>query len=185
MADFQPYDEQLFEGRNQAYGAYQMRKQYWRNYYTAWAVTGSLLLSLILFLVAAPYIWPAAAPQQQWVMTEVVIDTTGTDTTIYNMVDKMPEFPGGEVAMFKYLAENLRKPADQEERASHFVVEFVVEKDGSLTQVTILRPQKISETFRGEVLRLVRSMPRWSPGMLYGQPVRVRWRWGPSCIRWQ
>lgn len=91
------------------------------------------------------------------------------------IVEKMPQFPGGQEAMMRYLMENIKYPAEAKENAiaGRVAVQFTVEKDGSLTNATILRD--IGGGCGAEALRLVAGMPKWEPGMQHGRPVRVRY----------
>ena len=89
------------------------------------------------------------------------------------MVEQKPEFPGGEAAMYKWLSENIVYPsaASEEGVQGRVVVEFVVGKDGSITNVRIVRPRH--PALDKEALRVVKAMPKWMPGRNNGQPVKV------------
>ena len=101
-------------------------------------------------------------------------DTT-TDDKVYEVCEQMPTYEGGDAALLKYLGENLKLPEEDQERGmqGRMVVGFIVEKDGSLTNVEVLRPVDIA--FDAEVLRVVKGMPKWIPGRHNGQRVRVRY----------
>ena len=92
---------------------------------------------------------------------------------VFDAVDQKPEFPGGEEALLKYLAEQMKYPVIAQENGveGQVVVTFIVEKDGSITQPQIIRD--IGGGCGLEALRLVRAMPRWEPGKVNGEPVRV------------
>lgn len=92
--------------------------------------------------------------------------------TIYSTVTQMPEFPGGASAMLTYLRKNLRYPYEPFEKIVSVVVKFVVEKDGSLSHVYIKRGAD-DLSLDKEALRIVKSMPKWTPGYKDGKPVRV------------
>lgn len=96
-------------------------------------------------------------------------------TAIYDIVEQMPEFPGGVSAMQEYLRNNLSIPdsIDIGEIQGQAVVGFVVSTDGSLTDVSLLR--SACPVLDREAMRLVRAMPRWTPGRQNGRPVRVRY----------
>lgn len=89
------------------------------------------------------------------------------------MVEQKPEFPGGEAAMYKWLSENIVYPsaASEEGVQGRVVVEFVVGKDGSISNVRIVRPRH--PALDKEALRVVKAMPKWMPGRNNGQPVKV------------
>lgn len=89
------------------------------------------------------------------------------------MVEQKPEFPGGEAAMYKYLGDNIVYPsaASEEGIQGRVVVEFVVGKDGSITNVKVVRPRH--PALDKEAVRMIKSMPKWIPGRNNGQPVKV------------
>lgn len=89
------------------------------------------------------------------------------------MVEQKPEFPGGEAAMYKWLSDNIVYPsaASEEGISGRVVVEFVVGKDGSITNVRVVRPRH--PALDKEALRVVKAMPKWMPGRNNGQPVKV------------
>jgi TonB family protein len=109
----------------------------------------------------------------------VTTDTLSSDTSQLTeptnfMFDVAPSFPGGQAVLFAYLMDNLLWPAAQSEAQGLVVIGFVVETDGSITNVVVKRkaPGDLSPLDE-EALRLVREMPKWSPAMLKGQPVRA------------
>lgn len=89
------------------------------------------------------------------------------------MVEQKPEFNGGEAAMYKWLSDNIVYPsaASEEGVQGRVVVEFVVGKDGSITNVRVVRPRH--PALDKEALRVVKAMPKWVPGRNNGQPVKV------------
>lgn len=98
------------------------------------------------------------------------------DTTPIIIVEDLPEFPGGESALMAYLADNIEYP-DMELQAGIqglVVVEFVVEKDGRLSNVKVLKG--ITQNLNKESVRVVKNMPRWKPGKQRKRPVRVQYR---------
>ncbi|MDR4987532.1 MAG: energy transducer TonB [Bacteroidales bacterium] len=96
------------------------------------------------------------------------------EDVIFTVVEDQPEFPGGEAARQRFLEENLRYPQMAREAGIQgtVFVTFVVETDGSVTDVRILRG--IGGGCDEEAMRVVRMMPRWQPGRQRGQPVRVQ-----------
>lgn len=96
------------------------------------------------------------------------------EDVIFTVVEDQPSFPGGEEARIRYLNENLRYPQMAREAGIQGTVfiTFVVERDGSVTDVRVLRG--IGGGCDEEAVRVVRNMPRWTPGRQRGQPVRVQ-----------
>lgn len=94
---------------------------------------------------------------------------------IFMVVESMPEFPGGEAALYKYLAENIKYPQMAKESGiqGRVFVTFVVERDGRVTDVRVLRG--IGGGCDEEAIRVVKGMPKWSPGKQRGKPVRVQY----------
>ena len=92
---------------------------------------------------------------------------------IYTEVDEMPMFPGGLDGLMEYLRTNIVYPPVPAENGvqGKVLVQFVVEKDGSVGQVKILRSVEINLDY--EAIRLCKSMPKFEPGKLDGKPVRV------------
>ncbi len=92
---------------------------------------------------------------------------------IFTVVESMPEFPGGRAALMKYLAQNIKYPPYAKEAGiqGRVFINFVVETDGSITNVKVLRG--IGGGCDEEAVRVVKNMPKWKPGMQRGKPVRV------------
>ncbi len=100
----------------------------------------------------------------------------GTDEQVLAVVEKMPEFPGGQQALSKYLSETVKYPDIAQENGVQgtSVVQFVVNKDGSITDVEIARSGG-DLTLDIEAARVIGSMPNWKPGIQKGKLVRVRY----------
>ena len=98
---------------------------------------------------------------------------TSKEDTVYQIVEEMPKFPGGEEAMFKFISENVKYPQEAKDKniSGRVFVNFVVEKDGSVDEVNVLR--SIGGGCDEEAVRVVKSMPKWTPGKQKGKPVRV------------
>lgn len=95
---------------------------------------------------------------------------------IYDTCDIMPEFPGGQNALLQFLAKNIKYPteAQQQGKQGKVVVTFVIEKDGSITNAKVT--QALYPSLDEESLRIVKSMPKWTPGkMKDGKVVRVQY----------
>ena len=92
----------------------------------------------------------------------------------YDVVEVMPQYPGGQIAMMKYIMENMKYPkqAMKEGIQGRVTVSFIVEKDGRVSNVRLLH--SVQSALDKEAIRVVKSMPKWTPGKHNGKPVRVR-----------
>ena len=97
---------------------------------------------------------------------------------IYNDLEEMPVFPGGPQAMQEYIDEHLAKPSKLRGvcRSRRLIAGFVVEKDGSLSKVDIIKSIDGCPDFDFDVIRVIRSMPRWIPGKIKGRNVRCYYK---------
>ena len=95
------------------------------------------------------------------------------DGVNFKMVEIQAEFPGGEQALLKWVGENLVYPqeAAEEGREGKVIVQFIVEKDGSVSNVKVVRGKH--PALDAEAVRVVRQMPKWSPGIQNGAPVKT------------
>lgn len=254
----QEWCEMIFEGKNKAYGAYSMRKNFARR----------LNFSVILVLVVAavgfsiPTLIKMATPKQKEVMTEVtqlssleqpevkqeeikkvepvappppalkssikftapvikkdeevneedeiksqeelteskvtisIADVKGTDEEhgqdiadlqqivtqapaeeekVFDMVEQMPQFPGGPAEMMKYIQQNLRYPTIAQENGVQGRVscQFVVGPDGSIRDIVVVRG--VDPYLDKEAIRVIQSMPKWIPGKQNGKAVSVKY----------
>ena len=127
---------------------------------------------VLLVIVFAP---AGANAQNKKVNKAQTHKDTTTDDKVYDVCEQMPIYEGGDAALLKYLRETVKLPEEDKERGmqGRMVVGFVVEKDGSLTNVKVLRAVDIA--LDAEVLRVVKGMPKWIPGRHNGQRVRVRY----------
>jgi TonB family protein len=98
------------------------------------------------------------------------------EEVIFWVVETMPEFPGGQQALFKYIADSLHYPVIAQENGiqGRVICQFVVEKDGSITAAVVTRSSG-EPALDKEALRLVNAMPKWKPGKQRGKPVRVKY----------
>jgi TonB family protein len=96
------------------------------------------------------------------------------DDIFTGSVEKMPEFPGGTNAMFNFISKNVTYPESAKEAGveGKVYVQFVVEKDGSLSSFQVIRG--VSDELDAEAIRVSKMMPKWTPGMNEGKPVRVQ-----------
>ena len=93
---------------------------------------------------------------------------------VYDIVEVMPQYPGGMPELMQYLAKNIKYPIQAQKKGieGRVTVRFIVEKDGSISNVTVVR--HIHPLLDKEAVRVIKAMPKWSPGMLNGKPVRVK-----------
>ena len=94
---------------------------------------------------------------------------------VFDVVEEMPHFPGGAAALQAFLSSNTKYPVVAQENGvqGRVIVSFVVERDGSITDVRVVR--SVDPSLDREASRVVRSMPRWSPGKQNGSTVRVKY----------
>ena len=113
-------------------------------------------------------------PQRKYVFT-LQKDGSGDSGKPFDVVEQMPQFPGGHAALLQYLAQNIRYPeaAHKAGIQGRVIANFVVEKDGSITEAKIVK--SVSPELDAEALRVIGSMPNWMPGMQNGEPVRVKY----------
>ena len=93
---------------------------------------------------------------------------------IFVVVEEQPEFPGGNAAMMKFLSDNIKYPVIAQENGiqGRVITNFVVERDGSITDVQVVRG--VDPSLDKEAVRVIQSMPKWKPGKQRGSAVRVR-----------
>ena len=93
---------------------------------------------------------------------------------VYLMPDQLPEFPGGIQSMMKFLSTNIKYPVEAQKKgiSGRVIVQFVIMEDGTLDQAKVIRG--VDPLLDEEALRVVKSMPKWKPGMDRGEAVKVR-----------
>ena len=98
------------------------------------------------------------------------------EEVVFVIVEKMPEFPGGQQALFKYLSENVKYPVIAQENGiqGRVICQFVVNRDGSIVDVEVVRSGG-DPSLDKEAIRVIKSMPKWKPGQQRGKPVRVKY----------
>ena len=96
-------------------------------------------------------------------------------TKVFDVVEEMPSFPGGNGALMSYLNSNVKYPVVAQENGvqGRVIISFVVERDGSISDVKVAR--SVDPSLDREAQRVVKSMPRWTPGKQNGQTVRVKY----------
>lgn len=95
--------------------------------------------------------------------------------TIFTVVEEMPEFPGGQAELLKYLAKSIKYPVIAQENGvqGRVVCSFVVNRDGSIVDAEVVRG--VDPSLDKEALRVITTMPKWKPGKQRGKPVRVKY----------
>ena len=122
---------------------------------------------------------PEVAEVQQKAEEAKASDATApADTTknvVYDVTETMPQFPGGQGVMMKYLAANIKYPASavKAKKQGRVIVAFVIQKDGSVTNARIVK--SVDPELDAEALRIVKAMPNWTPGTQDGKPVDVNY----------
>ena len=96
------------------------------------------------------------------------------EQTIFEVVENMPDYPGGQAALMQYLAKNIKYPTIAQENGTQgrVIVQFVVNRDGSIVDAKVVR--SVDPYLDKEALRVINTMPKWKPGMQRGKPVRVK-----------
>ena len=97
------------------------------------------------------------------------------ETKVFDVVEQMPSFPGGPSALMQYLSSNIKYPVVAEENGiqGRVIATFVVERDGSITDVKVVK--SVDPSLDKEAVRVLKSMPKWIPGKQNGQAVRVKY----------
>lgn len=114
--------------------------------------------------------------EEKWEKNKAALERTTVSTEDlkpFLTVEQMPSFPGGEVEMQRYIGANLRYPVSAQEEGvqGRVTVRFVIEKDGAVNQVQVIRG--IHRECDKEAVRVVRAMPKWIPGKHDGRAVAV------------
>lgn len=127
-----------------------------------------LVPAAMLALAAAV---PAAAQIRIVDDPVVPVDTTRSKSKVYTAVEEAPKFPGGDAALYKWLSNNIRYPeqAVKNNVQGRVMLQFVVQSDGTIGQVKVVRGK--DKDLDAEAVRLVKSMPVFSPGRMNGTPV--------------
>ena len=121
---------------------------------------------ILMFLMAGCFLMTANA--QKTVVSQ-------TDPKVFDTVEQMPEYPGGMQAMIEFLQTNMKYPEDaaKQKVEGRVMVQFVVETDGSVTDVHVAK--QVFPSLDAEAIRVVQAMPKWTPGKEKGRVVRVKY----------
>lgn len=153
-----------------------------------------VLLTLVMFLFVVHSAQSQTDSQNQASASEQQTDSTLTSQTVgpsaqsdnsaaaagddevFIDINQMPEFPGGLSGIKKFLSNTVRYPQIAKENGieGRVICSFVVERDGSITNVEVMRSSGDMSLDR-EAMRVIRAMPKWKPGIQNGQPVRVKY----------
>ena len=145
----------------------------------AWKALAALPVAAVLLMAGCQPANREAVEQE-----EIPFEATNVDESapldantdeVFKVVEVDPEFPGGEEALYKYLAENIKYPekAKNNKVEGRVYITFVIEKDGSVSDAKVLR--SVNEELDAEALRVINAMPKWKPGTQRGVPVRVQY----------
>ena len=101
----------------------------------------------------------------------IAVTTAVEQDKVYRSVAQMPRFPGGEAALMKYIDSHLQEPQTQEKITGNVVLQFIVQSDGSIDEVKVVR--SLHPDYDKEAVRVVKSLPKFTPGRQNGQAVAV------------
>jgi TonB family protein len=114
------------------------------------------------------------ALNQEYTIENIILTADAENLTVELKRLVMPEYPGGGAAIFKYLAQNIRYPKKARENGTQgrVVVQFVVDKDGSIDDIKVVKG--VSWELNDEAKRVIKKMPKWKPGTIGGEPARMQ-----------
>ena len=100
-------------------------------------------------------------------------ETTATAEKVFDVVDELPSFPGGQGAMMEFLSKNIKYPIVAEENGiqGRVLVKIVIKKDGTIDSPKVIK--SVDPSLDKEAIRVVKTMPKWIPGKQKGKPVYV------------
>ena len=93
---------------------------------------------------------------------------------VFDVVEQMPEYPGGMQALFEFISQNIKYPADAQKQKveGRVLAKFVIETDGSISDIEVVK--HAFPSLDAEAVRVIQAMPKWIPGRQKGQAVRVK-----------
>ena len=93
---------------------------------------------------------------------------------VFDVVEQMPEYPGGMQALFEFMSQNIKYPADAQKQKveGRVLAKFIVETDGSISNIEVVK--QAFPSLDAEAVRVIQAMPKWKPGRQKGQAVRVK-----------
>lgn len=115
------------------------------------------------------------APDRCMVSNKTKVETHHDANYVYDVCEQMPSFPGGFDKLMDFMKKTMRYPEDarKENIQGRVMLTFIVEKNGRLTDIKVAK--SISPLLNNEAIRMVKSMPKWNPGMQGGRKVRVKY----------
>lgn len=130
----------------------------------------STILTIVFALISVSML------AQDSVSAADAADANDYGDVIYVVTETMPEFPGGMQEMMRFINENIVYPVEAAQKGiqGRAICQFVVEKDGSISNVVVIRSSG-DRDLDNEAIRVVQSMPQWKPGKQRGVPVRVKY----------
>ena len=134
-----------------------------------------LFVPLAIALLAMNSTAMRANVQKEEVREAQTVKKAAPDNKVYEACEQMPSYVGGQPELMRYLIENVRYPkaAVEAKQQGRVVVQFVVEKDGAISRVKLLK--SVTPLLDAEAIRVVKAMPKWNPGKKDGKLVRVRY----------
>lgn len=108
-------------------------------------------------------------------LTVIAQESEKEDRKVYDLVEQMPTYPGGQSALFQWLSHNIKYPVEAEKHGiqGRVVTQFVVMPDGILDSIKVVN--SVDPSLDNEAIRVIRAMPKWNPGMKNGKPVMTRY----------
>ena len=127
----------------------------------------------ILFIALLSFGFMANAMAQHFDEGEEVIEQSESDK-VFEVAEKMPSFPGGQDALFDFIEKNIKYPKVAEDNGiqGRVILTFIVKKDGSLSDVRVAK--SVDPSLDKEAVRIIKSMPKWNPGIHRGRYVNVK-----------
>lgn len=116
-----------------------------------------------------------AVQQETFVAPAVVEEEEESAQQIFTVVEEMPKFPGGDSELLKFIAKSIKYPVIAQENGiqGRVICSFVVNRDGTVVDAEVLRG--VDPSLDKEALRVISTMPKWTPGKQRGKPVRVKY----------
>jgi TonB family protein len=141
--------------------------------HTAGRIKYALFVPLAAALLIASNISCISSEKQEEISEKQ--ESRTAEGEVFQVVEEMPEFPGGMAECMKWLAQNIKYPAEAQEKGvqGRVIVQMVVEKDGTITHAKVVRG--VDPLLDTEALRVVNSSPKWKPGKQNGEAVRVKY----------
>ena len=141
--------------------------------HTAGRIKYALFVPLAAALLIASNISCISSEKQEEISEKQ--ESRAAEGEVFQVVEEMPEFPGGMGECMKWLGQNIKYPADAKEKGvqGRVIVQFVVEKDGTIVNAKVVRG--VDPDLDAEALRVVNQSPKWKPGKQKGEAVRVKY----------